>query len=60
MSAGEPRDDRRRLPTSWVVAAFVVLVLVVATILIVTRFDGEDDVPEETDVGAPMLAQRSG
>ena len=47
------RARGRRLPTSWVVAAFVVLVLVVATILIVTRFDGEDDVPEQTDVGAP-------
>ena len=46
---------RRRLPTAWVVAAFVVLVLVVATLLITSRFDGEDDAPEQTDVGAPPL-----
>ena len=55
-----PRPPSRRLPTGWVVAAFVVLVLVVATILIGTRFDGQDDVPEQTDLGAPSVALPSG
>jgi hypothetical protein len=39
---------RRRIPTRWVVVAFVLLGVLVALILIVRDLGGDEDVPEET------------
>jgi hypothetical protein len=39
---------RRRIPTRWVVIAFVLLGVLIALVLIVRDLGGDSDVPEET------------
>ncbi len=39
---------RRRIPTRWVIAAFILLGVLIALALIVRDLGGDSDVPEET------------
>jgi hypothetical protein len=47
---------RRRIPTRWVVLAFVLLGVLVALFLIVRDLGDDGDVPEETGA-APALSE---
>ncbi len=47
VGVGYPAPMRRRIPTRWMVVAFVLIGVLVAMILII-RDLGDDDVPEET------------
>lgn len=47
-AVGYPARMRRRIPTRWVIVAFVLLGVLVALFLIVRDLGGDNDVPEET------------
>ena len=46
-AVGYPRRMRRRISTRWVVAAFVLIGVLLALVLIVRDLGDDDNVPEE-------------
>ena len=47
VGVGYPAPMRRRIPTRWMVVAFVVLGVLVAMILIIRDLGDDDEVPED-------------